>query len=725
MSVEENVSPDDRTRVVEAARVAGLDSFDTPTLAAVERRRLQLCVMTLLLLLAVTLGVILLTVTERVLLPSWLCPGAVQGGFLGLVVLFCGYAVEKEFQLRRLARLLIEEKTLTAALTSRLGEVSALLESGKALNLDLELGDVAATILRCARDLLQGHDCSLLLLYGEDELRTVKVAGDSAALGARIKIGEGIAGRVAETREPLLINGLVEHEGERKPVVVLPSSAMSVPLVNRRQFLGVLNINAEPGRVYSEHDLRAFSLFGEQAAIAVTNAQLFESQQLVASRSSFQALHDSLTGLANRSLFLNRLDLALSRRREHKKKVAVLFVDLDDFKRINDQWGHVAGDEVLVQVGVRLKENTRAGDTVARLGGDEFGVVIEDLETQDEIRAAARRILDGLARSFTIGPREVAVSAGVGVAFEDGSLGDQGPDDLLNHAAIALHASKEQGKGTISLFDTSMKTAGLHCLDLEDDLRHALEMCQIVVHYQPIFLIGSRKILAVEALARWEHPTRGLLTAGAFIPAAMRCGVLGSIDQWVLENSCRAMQDLRGLRDDIVLHLNLSPTRFGEPGLVQGIGEMLDRYSMPASHLCLEITEGSILRDTDLSAKLFAELRSLGVQLALDDFGTGYSSLSHLRRYPIDCLKIDRSFLDGMITDPNGRRLVESIIRMGQGLDLEVVAEGVEHASQLEILEALGCALAQGFFLAKPMSLEDVKSLLVAESITAPGMRQV
>ncbi|RLE22176.1 MAG: hypothetical protein DRJ65_14460 [Acidobacteria bacterium] len=708
------VKNDDRERVVEAARVAGLDSFDTPTLAAVERRRLQLWAMTLLLLVAVTLGIILLTVIESVQLPTWLSPMAIQGGFLGLVILFCGYAVEKEFQLRRLAKLLVEEMALTAALTGRLGEVSALLESGKALNLDLDLGDVAATILRCARELLQGHDCSLLLLYGEDELRTVKVAGESAALGARVKVGQGIAGRVAETKEPVLINGLVEHQGERQPVSVLPSSAMSVPLVNRGQLLGVLNINAQPGRVYTEHDLRAFSLFGEQAAIAITNAQLFESQQLAASRNSFQALHDGLTGLANRSLFLNRLDLALSRRRQQGKKVAVLFVDLDNFKRINDSLGHAAGDEMLIQVSGRLKESTRAGDTVARLGGDEFGVVIEDLESRDEIYAAAQRILNGLAQPFALGGREVGISASVGAAVEDGVMAEQGPDGLLSHAAIALHASKEQGKGAICLFDPSMKGMGLHTLDLEAELRSALEMKQLRVHYQPIFSIDSQKTLAIEALARWQHPTRGLLNAGAFIPAAMRCGMLDSIDQWILESSCRAMQELRESRDDIVLHVNLSPMRFGDPGLIRDIGEVLGRYSLPASNLCLEITESSILRDTDVTAKLFADLHTLGARVALDDFGTGYSSLSHLRRYPIDCLKIDRSFIDGMNTDPNGRRLVESIIRMGQGLDLEVVAEGVEDASQLQALEALGCARAQGFFLARPMSLEDLKTLLAA-----------
>ncbi len=704
----------DSARVLKAARVAGLDSFDTPTLAAVERRRLQLWVITLLLLVAVTLGIILLTVIESVQLPAWLSPMAIQGGFLGLVVLFCGYAVEKELQLRRLARLLVEEMALTAALTGRLGEVSALLESGKALNLDLDLGDVAATILRCAQELLQGNDCSLLLLYGEDELRTVKVAGESAALGARVKVGEGIAGRVAERREPVLINGLVEHEGDRQPVSVLPSSAMSVPLVNRGQLLGVLNINAQPGRVYNEHDLRAFSLFGEQAAIAITNAQLFESQQLAASRNSFQALHDGLTGLANRSLFLNRLDLALSRRRQQGKKVAVLFVDLDDFKRINDSLGHAAGDEVLVQVGVRLKESTRAGDTVARLGGDEFGVVIEDLDTRDEIHAAAQRILEGLAQPFMVGAREVGIGASVGAAVEDGVMAEQGPDGLLSHAAIALHASKEQGKGAICLFDPSMKAVGLHALDLENELRSALELNQLRVHYQPIFSIDSQKTLAIEALARWEHPTRGLLTAGAFIPAAMRCGMLDTIDRWILESSCKAMQDLRESWDDMVLHVNLSPMRFGDSDLIRDIGEVLDCCSLPASKLCLEITESSILRDTDVTAKLFADLHALGARVALDDFGTGYSSLSHLRRYPIDCLKIDRSFIDGMNTDPNGRRLVESIIRMGQGLDLEVVAEGVEDASQLQVLEALGCARAQGFFLARPMSLENLKTLLAA-----------
>lgn len=713
MSVEgSGRSRADRSRVVEAARVAGLDSFETPTLAAVERRRLQLWIMMILLLVAVTISVILMTTIETVRLPPWLSPAAIQIGFLGLVVLFCGYAVEKEFQLSRLSKLLVEEKALTAALTNRLGEISSLLESGKALNLDLDLGDVAATILRCARDLLQGHDCSLQLLYGENELRTVKVAGESAALGARIKIGEGIAGRVAQNLEPVLINGQVEHQGERQPVAFLPASSMSVPLVNRGHFLGVLNINAEPGRVYTEHDLRAFSLFGEQAAIAITNAQLFESQQLAASRNSYQALHDGLTGLANRSLFLNRLDLALARRREHGKMVGVLFVDLDDFKRINDSLGHAAGDELLAQVGVRLKDCTRAGDTVARLGGDEFGVVLEDIESKDEVRTAARRILTGLSQPFTFGSRELLIGGSVGAAVEARSPAEQQPDDLLSQAAMALHASKEKGKGTTSLFEGSMKVPGLQCLDLETELRHALEMGQIQVHYQPIFSVDSNRILAMEALARWQHPTRGLLAAGSFIPAALRCGVLAQIDQWILESSCEALQGLRQVRDDLVLHVNLSPTRFGDPNLVGAIGDVLDRNGIPASRLCLEITEGSILRDTEITAKLFADIHALGGRVALDDFGTGYSSLSHLRRYPIDCLKIDRSFVDGMTTDPNGRRLVESIIRMGQGLDLEVIAEGVEDAGQLEVLENLGCSRVQGYFLAKPMELEAFKRVL-------------
>jgi EAL domain-containing protein (putative c-di-GMP-specific phosphodiesterase class I) len=234
----------------------------------------------------------------------------------------------------------------------------------------------------------------------------------------------------------------------------------------------------------------------------------------------------------------------------------------------------------------------------------------------------------------------------------------------------------------------------------------------MVVHYQPIYSIRSRRVLAIEALARWNHPTRGLLTANEFIPAAMRCGMLAQIDQWVLETSCQAMQDLCRLQEDIVLHVNLSPTRFGNPDLIKGIGAVLDRYSMPAARLCLEITEGSILRDTEITASLFADLHRLGARVALDDFGTGFSSLSHLLRYPIDCLKIDRSFIDGMNTDPNGRRLVESIIRMGQGLNLEVVAEGVEDISQLLALEGLGCARVQGFFLARPMALENLKDLI-------------
>src|SRR5262245_16940045 len=357
-----------------AARIAGLHSFDTPTLEAVEQRRLQLWLLTLLLLATAAVALVLLTGWRIVEPPGWLTPRVAQLSVLALVGLFCAYALEKELQLRRLTRLLIEERVLTTALTNRLREINALLEAGKAINLDLDLEEVLATVMRCSLELLGGNDASVLLAHGEGELRTVAASDKSAARGARVPVGAGIAGRVAATREPLLIDGAVDRTGDPGHVdLPAPHSAMSVPLVHRDVLLGVLNVNAGADRSYTPHDLRALSVFGEQAATALANAQLYEAQRLAASHSTYRALRDPLTNLPNRALFLDRVNRALARRRREDQSLGVLFVDCDDFKRINDGLGHLVGDQVLIALAERLRGSVRSEDTVARFGGDEFG----------------------------------------------------------------------------------------------------------------------------------------------------------------------------------------------------------------------------------------------------------------------------------------------------------------------------------------------------------------
>jgi diguanylate cyclase (GGDEF)-like protein len=703
----ERVTPSPE-EVRQAARIAGLRSFHTPSLEAVERRRLQLWILTLLLLLAVAAGVILIALLEEFALPVWLTPAVIHGGLLGLVILFSAYAIEKEMQLRRLTRLLVEERVLTAALTNRLQELNALLEAGKAINLDLTLDQVFETILRCARDLLHGRDCSILLVHGDREMRTVKIAGESGAQGARLSVGEGIAGQVAATREPMLIQGVVDRGGGRKPSPPPPMSAMSVPLVHRDRLLGVLNINSAGDRVYSEHDLRALSLFGEHAAIAIVNAQLYEAQRLAVSQTSYQAFHDGLTGLANRTLFLDRLDQALARRRGRDERVALLFIDLDDFKRINDSLGHAIGDEVLIAVAERLRSSTRAADTVSRFGGDEFAVLVEGVRSEGEALSAADRILACFAEPLAAAARGISLGVTIGIALGDV---EDASEQLIRCADSALHVAKRAEKGAVRVYDPSMHMEALERLDMEAELTRALDDGDLEAHYQPIYELDTRRVVAVEALARWHHPTRGLLPAAAFVPLAEQAGLLPRIDGWLLRASCGWLSRLDAPLS-LNLNLNLSAGRLREASLVDEVEGTLGEHSIEPSRLTLEITESGFLQDLDATSSRLSVLHQLGIRLALDDFGTGYSSLSHLNRFPVDVLKIDKAFIEALDREGNGRNLVKAIVRLGQGLDLDTVAEGVERESQMAALRELGCRHAQGYLLARPMGGDDLQRLL-------------
>jgi diguanylate cyclase (GGDEF)-like protein len=699
-----------------AARIAGLDEFSPPSLRAVERRRFQLWALSLVLFMAVVAALVLVLNWGRVLLPVWLTPHMVGFGIVGLALLFCLYALEKEVQLRRLTHLLVREKVLTAALTSRISELSKLLEAGKAINLDLHLDEVLTTILRCARELLQAHNASLMLTRGPHELHTVGTVGNSMATDARVRFGEGLAGQVAETRDPLLIDGLVGLQGKRppEPGQALPRSAMCVPLEHRGELLGVLNVNAEPDHAYTEHDLRALTLFGEQAAAAIANARLYETQRLLASRQSHQALHDPLTGLPNRMLLHDRLEHALNEGREIHRRLALLFIDLDEFKRINDSLGHAAGDELLAAFSRRLRHAIRDGDSAARFGGDEFAVLVDDLTSVDQAVIAAERIQRMLEESFDLDGRRLRLRASIGVSMQRSEPVDA--DEMLRRADTALHVAKTRGGNQIVVFEEAMHAQAMWRLDLETELQRAFSQHEFEVYYQPIVRLKDRRIHGVEALVRWRHPDRGLIGAEDFVPVAEQLGILGSLDNWVLREACETLSYLPerdGATDRIDLNVNLSFDRLVDPALTEEIAEILRRTGFAPSRLVLEITESAMIeREEERTPEKLRALRALGVRLALDDFGTGYSSLAHLARFPIDVVKIDRTFIEGLEGERERNGLVSGIIRLGHGLDLEVVAEGVERDEQLRRLVQLGCETGQGYLLGMPMNGADLRRAL-------------
>lgn len=701
---EEDADPEavSHEAMEKVAKVAGLRDFHTPTLEAVEHRRLQLWVLTILILLTVALSMVLVTAQFGLRLPEWFGPRIMQISLLVMVVLFSAYAIEKEIQLRTLTRMLVRERVLTASLISRIREITTLLEAGKAINLNLDLNQVLDTILRCTLDLLDGRDATIMLVYGGNELRSV--SGD---VEVRIPFGEGLAGRVAETREPLLVTRTPMEEASGDKTAA--SSAMCVPMIHRGQLLGVIHIESGPSRTYTQHDLRALSLFGEQAAAAVANAQLYEEQRFTASRRSYQALHDPLTKLPNRLLFFDRVDHALLRRRDRKHRVALFFVDLDDFKQLNDELGHTGADEVLVQIAERIRANVRSGDTVARFGGDEFAVLEEEVTSREHALNVAERVREAIRQTLVVSTGEAEIDCSIGIALESDRVRQS--TELMRNADNAMHEAKGRGKGQLVVYDDSMRSETVQRLDLEEELRKALREGQFQVYYQPIVSLPDERVVGVEALVRWNHPRRGLLQAQSFVALADRCGVLRDIDRHVHHTACETGNELLGMAGaagTVTMNINLPPDRLQDPTLRDDLGDVLKHTGLPPNSLTLEITESAILSDPQHAQGVMRELRALGVQIALDDFGTGYSSLSYLNRLPIDAVKIDRLFVEGLANQSGETELVDAIVKLGLGLKLDVIAKGVERPLERDKLVRLGCPMAQGRFFSEPVNRDDL-----------------
>ena len=419
---------------------------------------------------------------------------------------------------------------------------------------------------------------------------------------------------------------------------------------------------------------------------------------------TFQALHDPLTGLANRTLFADRVAHALTRSVRGTGTVAVLFMDLDDFKRINDSQGHGVGDRLLIAVGQRLVGVLRGGDTAARLGGDEFAVLLEDLGNADEARVIAERVHNALLVPIDVGGVEAFVSASIGVAL--GRRADVDQEELLRNADLAMYVAKANGKGRSETFDPNMHRDARDRLVLEADLRHGVSRDEFEVFYQPMWVTRTRRIVAVEALVRWRHPTRGLLSPEHFISVARETGLIVPIGRFVLREACRqtvAWDRAGGPAAGLSIAVNLSPRQLHEADLVETVVAALADAGLPAERLNLEITEAVLVDDSPSMAELLRRLKGLGVRISIDDFGTGYSSLSYLQRLPIDTLKIAKPFVDVVTNGPKDRALAQAVVALARSMKLEVVAEGIENEKQLHALVGMGCELGQGFLVSPPV----------------------
>jgi diguanylate cyclase (GGDEF)-like protein/PAS domain S-box-containing protein len=432
------------------------------------------------------------------------------------------------------------------------------------------------------------------------------------------------------------------------------------------------------------------------------------------------ALHDSLTGLPNRALALDRLSLALARTERHPSSVAVLFLDLDRFKVINDSLGHNVGDELLVAVAGRLREAVRPSDTVARLGGDEFVVVCEDIAGVDDATRIAQRIADALSRAFDLNGEEVVLATSVGIALS--SEPDDTPESLLRDADAAMYRAKEGGRNRYEVFDSSMRVEAVERLELEQALRRALGRSEFRLFYQPVLDVETGTIVGVEALLRWEHPERGLLRPAEFISLAEETGLILPIGRWALQEACRQAQRWRQAnpsRPPLTVAVNLSARQLAQPDVADMVAQALESTGTDPSQVWLEITESVLTGDTEATVGALRALKALGVRLSVDDFGTGYSSLLYLKRFPVDTLKVDRSFVAGLGTHPDDTAIVAGVVGLAQTLGLTAVAEGVETEEQRAALLALGCDLAQGYLFGHPEPPEDLAEFPDAELASA------
>ncbi len=472
--------------------------------------------------------------------------------------------------------------------------------------------------------------------------------------------------------------------------------------------------------VWASLTVRRVDVLGAGATL-MGMAQDVTSRRELEARLSHQAYHDPLTGLANRTRLRERLDGALGATGRSADSVALVYVDLDDFKKVNDSLGHAAGDRLLRVVAERLLSATRGSDTVARLGGDEFAILLENVRVDQDVLVVAERVGKAMRAPFQLEGKEVFVGASVGIAR--GSTDAEHPagaDELLRNADVAMYVAKRGGKGRHAMYAREMNADALDRLELEADLRHALDRDELLLHYQPIVDLTDGRVLGVEALVRWHHPRRGLLLPGAFVPLAEETGLIVPIGRWVLAEACRqgvAWMQRRAGAAPLTLSVNVSPRQLAHGAIVEDVASALRTTGFPPALLLLELTEGVFMHSDDSTLEVLQALKALGVRLGIDDFGTGYASLRYLQRFPVDVLKIDKTFIDGLALaeaegDSGEVALARAIVALGDTLSLRTMAEGVEASPQWEQLRRLGCTIGQGHLFGRALPPDEVAAFL-------------
>ncbi|MDJ0923251.1 MAG: EAL domain-containing protein [Acidimicrobiia bacterium] len=602
------------------------------------------------------------------------------------------------------------------------GRLKALYEATRDLHASPQLESSLVAAALHAREMFESEFCEIILELGADHagFRTIVGPGDHQEAMDPVDLDKWrvVWDRAREGGEPYVIDrsgSLASSAGDRRLPI---SAAMVAPVPVGADVAGVI-IVANPqndSELFSKAELRLLAALAAQVGVAVENGRLEDSlAELTELKAELQhqAFHDGLTGLANRALFSESVFQALQLTRRTGGDVAVLFLDIDDFKHVNDRLGHVSGDEALRALGSRLQEQSAQEDTVARIGGDEFAILIQNVAGAQEASAAAKRIIDALAVPLRIAGREMPVTASIGIAF--GRYGDTA-SQVLRDADAARYAAKRDGKNTFRLFEPDMHSEVVAQLKLKADLEAAIARQELRLLYQPIVDLENGSLRGFEALVRWQHALKGWQSPGTFIPFAEETGLIHDIGRWTLWEAARRCRDwvekLQPEPGEFKVSVNLSARQLDEADIVDEVERVIEEMGFDPSFLVLEITETAIM---SAAPELLDDLSALGVPLAIDDFGTGYSSLASLHKLSVDVLKIDQIFVKGIAEEDDSSPFVGTMVGLGQALGLQTIVEGIEHQAQLEKLRELGCRTGQGFYFAKPLAQSHANRLVDRE----------
>jgi diguanylate cyclase (GGDEF)-like protein len=562
-----------------------------------------------------------------------------------------------------------------------------------------------------------------LIVPGQKHLETVGKAGPNLVLTTVIKIsldpnvkdGKTIGAISARTGKTVVDNDFqvvnLKPEQYRAMSLIVPHAAIALPLFSGGRVVGVLRFMASEKKTFTPQFVKMLEGLSENISFALQNFDKADAKKRAEERISYLADHDTLTGLPNRAAFYRMLDQAVKTSKRRKEKCALMFVDLDRFKIINDSLGHDAGDALLIEVAKRLKASVRESDVVARLGGDEFVVILHDIKKRDDAGTVAQKLLLNLIPSTKLLGHECRTTGSIGISVYP----EHGDDShsLIKNADLAMYLAKEEGKNNYRFFSTEIKTQSIERLMLETGLRQAIELEQFTLHYQPKINAATNTVTGVEALLRWNHPTLGSLPPMKFIPLAEETGLIVPIGRWVLRTACA--QNMAWIRQGLprlTMAVNLSPRQFLDQNLLHDVDDILAETGMPAELLELEITESMVMQNMAQAILLLDQIQSRGIRLSLDDFGTGYSSMSMMKRFPIDTIKIDRSFVRDLGASAEDRAITTAIIDMGRALGLTVVAEGVETEGQNNFLRKHACTELQGFLFSKPVPPDELEAFL-------------